>query len=185
MDYGYARVSTDEQTNDPQIQELTRQGISEEQIFMEKISGSILAKRRPVLSSLLVQMQADDCLTVVKLDRLGRNAVDVLSLIDDLQGRKIGVRILNLGVDTTKPSGRLFLTMLAGFAEFEREIIRERCIAGLESARANGIVLGRRHSLSVHQRERARSMKNQGKTTSEVAKTLNTSRMTAWRAMNE
>lgn len=184
MNYGYARVSTDEQTNDPQIQELVRQGISPDQILTEKVSGSVLAKERPALSSLITNLQAGDTLTVVKLDRLGRNAIDVLSLIDELTENDIGVRVLNLGVDTSKASGRLFLTLLAGFAEFEREIIRERCIAGLESARANGILLGRRSVLTPEQRIQARQLRQEGKTVSEVARILHTSRMTAWRAMN-
>lgn len=184
MNYGYARVSTDEQTNDPQIQELVRQGISPDQILTEKVSGSVLAKERPALSSLITNLQAGDTLTVVKLDRLGRNAIDVLSLIDELTENDIGVRVLNLGVDTSKASGRLFLTLLAGFAEFEREIIRERCIAGLESARANGILLGRRSVLTPEQRIQARQLRQEGKSVSEVARILHTSRMTAWRAMN-
>ncbi|WP_336947478.1 recombinase family protein [Asaia sp. HN010] len=96
----------------------------------------------------------------------------------------VGVKILNLGVDTNKASGRLFLTMLAGFAEFEREIIRERCLAGLASARSRGITLGRRCSLTKHQKEHARGLKAQGLSANEVAKVLNTSKMTAWRAMN-
>lgn len=184
MNYGYARVSTDEQTNDPQIQELVKQGIPPDQILTEKVSGSILAKERPALSCLITNMQAGDTLTVVKLDRLGRNAIDVLSLIDELTDNDIGVRILNLGVDTSKASGRLFLTLLAGFAEFERAIIRERCIAGLESARANGIPLGRRNILTQEQRIQARQLRQEGRTVSEVARILHTSRMTAWRAMN-
>ncbi|MBS1051126.1 recombinase family protein [Gluconobacter japonicus] len=184
MNYGYARVSTDEQTNNPQIQELVRQGISPDKILTEKVSGSVLAKQRPALSSLITNMQAGDTLTVVKLDRLGRNAIDVLSLIDELTEGDINVRILNLGVDTSKASGRLFLTLLAGFAEFEREIIRERCIAGLESAKANGILLGRRNVLTPEQRMQARQLRQEGRTVSEVARLLGTSRMTAWRAMN-
>ncbi len=182
--YGYARVSTEEQNFDSQIQELIKNGVSANDIFSEKISGSIFAKKRPCFSEVMRNLHRDDTLTVVKLDRLGRNAIDVLSLIDELHAKGIGVKILNLGVDTQKASGRLFLTMLAGFAEFEREIIRERCRAGLESARAKGVLLGRRCSLTRHQREHARDLKAQGKSSSEVAKVLNTSKMTAWRAMN-
>ncbi|GAN69350.1 recombinase family protein [Acetobacter orleanensis] len=184
MNYGYARVSTDEQTNEPQIQELIRQGISPEQILTEKVSGSVLAKERSALSGLIAKLQAGDTLTVMKLDRLGRNAIDILSLIDELTENDIGVRVLNLGVDTSKASGRLFLTLLAGFAEFEREIIRERCIARLESAKANGILLGRRNVLTPEQRIQARQLRQEGRTVSEVARILHTSRMTAWRAMN-
>jgi len=182
--YGYVRVSTDEQTFDSQIDELKRNGIKEEDIFSEKISGSVFAKKRPSFFKLLKKLNNGDTLTVVKLDRLGRNAIDVLSLIDELHANGVGVKILNLGVDTQKASGRLFLTMLAGFAEFEREIIRERCMAGLESARSKGVLLGRRCSLTKHQREHARELKSQGLSANEVAKVLNTSKMTAWRAMN-
>jgi len=182
--YGYVRVSTDEQTFDSQIDELKKNGIKKEDIFSEKVSGSVFAKKRACFSELMKKLQEGDTLTVVKLDRLGRNAVDVLTLIDELHANGVGVKILNLGVDTQKASGRLFLTMLAGFAEFEREIIRERCVAGLQSARSKGVLLGRRCSLTKHQREHARELKVKGMSANEVAKVLNTSKMTAWRAMN-
>ncbi|MCP9319151.1 recombinase family protein [Acetobacter persici] len=182
--YGYVRVSTEEQNFDSQIQELLKNGIQADDIVCEKISGSVFAKNRPYFSEVMDKLHCGDTLTVVKLDRLGRNAIDVLSLIDELHAQEIGVKILNLGVDTQKASGRLFLTLLAGFAEFERDIIRERCRAGLESARAKGVLLGRRCSLTKRQREHARDLKAQGMSSREVAKVLNTSKMTAWRAMN-
>ena len=94
------------------------------------------------------------------------------------------MRILNLGVDTAKPSGRLFLTLLAGFAKFERKIIRERCIAGLESARVNGVHLGRESFLTKRQRAHAQRLREEGKSISEVARILNTSRMAERRVMN-
>ncbi|CEF41480.1 hypothetical protein predicted by Glimmer/Critica [Acetobacter senegalensis] len=113
-----------------------------------------------------------------------RNAVDVLSLIDILKKRQIAVRILNLGIDTSGAGGRLFLLLLAGFAEFERNIIRERIMAGLDVARAKGKRPGRRSTLSPEKTAQARAMKQRGLSSREVSELLQVSRMTAWRAMN-
>lgn len=185
VQYGYARVSTEEQNFDSQIDELVKSGVKKDDIFYEKVSGSVVSKKRTVLAQLLKIVRSNDSITVVKLDRLGRNAIDVLSLIDELNNKNINVKILNLGIDTQKPSGRLFLTMLAGFAEFERELIRERCTAGLAAAKARGTLLGRRHTLTMDQRRHAQQLKTQGLSANDVAKLLNTSKMTAWRAMND
>ncbi|WP_456304155.1 recombinase family protein [Acetobacter thailandicus] len=125
-----------------------------------------------------------DTLTVVKLDRLGRNALDVLTLIDVLKKREISVRILNLGIDTAGAGGKLFLLLLAGFAEFERNIIRERVLSGLETAKSKGIRLGRKPTLTEEDIAQARRLKAQSLSAREVAKLLHVSKMTAWRAMN-
>lgn len=157
-----------------------RYGLTSRTIRTEKISGNVLANRRPVLSELLKDLRKWDTLKVVKLDRLRRNVVDALSLIDMLHKKAISVRILNLG----KPLRSLFQTLPAGFAEFEKVIIRERCIARLELARANGVHLRRKSSLTKHQRTHAQRLREEGKSVSEVARILNISRITAWRAMN-
>ncbi|WP_241009710.1 recombinase family protein [Gluconobacter kondonii] len=130
--YGYARVSTSRQQTDNQVTDLLKEGVPETQIVTETVSGATAWKSRPALKRLVRRLQAGDTLTVVKLDRLGRNALDVLTLIDVLKKREISVRILNLGIDTAGAGGKLFLLLLAGFAEFERNIIRERVLSGLE-----------------------------------------------------
>ncbi|WP_252349010.1 recombinase family protein, partial [Gluconobacter cerevisiae] len=182
--YGYARVSTSRQQTDNQVTDLLREGVPETQIVTETVSGATAWKSRPVLKKLVRRLQAGDTLTVVKLDRLGRNALDVLTLIDVLKKREISVRILNLGIDTAGAGGKLFLLLLAGFAEFERNIIRERVLSGLETARAKGIRLGRKPTLTEDDIAQARRLKSQGLSAREVAKLLHVSKMTAWRAMN-
>ncbi|MFT8715448.1 recombinase family protein [Gluconobacter potus] len=182
--FGYARVSTNKQNPDNQKITLLQEGISEENIIMETVSGTVPWKSRTELSKLIKKLNAGDILTVVKLDRLGRNALDVLTLIDVLNKREISVRILNLGIDTAGPGGKLFLLLLAGFAEFERNLIRERVIAGLENARLNGKKLGRKPSLASEKLMLARRLKEQGLSSKEVSELLHVSKMTAWRAMN-
>lgn len=182
--YGYARVSTTKQSTDSQTSDLQKEGIPSNLIITETLSGATSWKQRPELSRLVHRLKAGDTLTVAKLDRLGRNAVDVLSLIDILKKRQIAVRILNLGIDTSGAGGRLFLLLLAGFAEFERNIIRERIMAGLDVARAKGKRPGRRSSLSPEKTAQARAMKQRGLSSREVSELLQVSRMTAWRAMN-
>lgn len=182
--YGYARVSTTKQSTDSQTSDLQKEGIPSNFIITETLSGATSWKQRPELSRLVHKLKAGDTLTVAKLDRLGRNAVDVLSLIDILKKRQIAVRILNLGIDTSGAGGRLFLLLLAGFAEFERNIIRERIMAGLDVARAKGKRPGRRSTLSPEKTALARAMKQRGLSSREVSELLQVSRMTAWRAMN-
>jgi len=128
--YGYARVSTDGQTTDPQVLELRKAGIVPENCFVETVSGSVSAARRPVLQKLLEQLRNGDTLTVAKLDRLGRNALDVLTLIDVLKKREISVRIINLGIDTAGAGGKLFLPLPAGFAEFDATSSASGCCQG-------------------------------------------------------
>ncbi|MBS1069864.1 recombinase family protein [Gluconobacter cerinus] len=182
--YGYARVSTSRQQTDNQVTDLLREGVPETQIVTETVSGATAWKSRPALKKLVRRLQAGDTLTVVKLDRLGRNALDVLTLIDVLKKREISVRILNLGIDTAGAGGKLFLLLLAGFAEFERNIIRERVLSGLETAKAKGIRLGRKPTLTEDDIVQARRLKAKGLSAREVAKLLHVSKMTAWRAMN-
>ncbi|GAA4502941.1 recombinase family protein [Gluconacetobacter tumulicola] len=181
--YGYARVSTHRQQTDTQVADLGREGVTETNIVTETISGATPWKSRPKLRNLIRKLQAGDTITVVKLDRLGRNAVDVLALIDRLKIRGISIRILNLGIDTSGAGGKLFLLLLAGFAEFERNIIRERVMSGLETARAKGKRLGRKPSLPDDAIAQARRLKEQGLSARQVAELLHVSKMTAWRAM--
>lgn len=147
MIYGYTRVSTEEQKTEPQILELVNAGVPNENIFSEHISGGVVAHQRPVLGELLQKLKEGDTLTVVKLDRLGRDAIDVLSLIRELKEKSIGVRILQLGADTSGSAGSLIIGILASVASWEREIIKERTKAGIKSFRnENGGNWGRRKS---------------------------------------
>ncbi|MFT8371971.1 recombinase family protein [Acetobacter fabarum] len=173
--FGYVRVSTGEQTNDPQIIALRREGLSDDMIVQDTISGGVPAFARPGMASLLQSLRPGDSLIAAKLDRLGRDTLDVIGLIRTLNKRSINLRILNIGVETNTPNGRLFLTILAGFAEFEREIIRERTVAGLEAARAAGKRLGRRPKLTDRQKTHALTLSAAGQKNAQIADILGVS----------
>jgi DNA invertase Pin-like site-specific DNA recombinase len=135
MDIGYARVSTRDQNPQLQLNALEQAGCWP--IFEERVSG--VSKKRPVRDEALAQLKAGDTLTVWKLDRLGRSATELLDIISRLQDRGIRFRCLTQPIDTSSPTGRLFLTFLAGFAEFERELMRERVLAGKARMKAEGL----------------------------------------------
>jgi putative DNA-invertase from lambdoid prophage Rac len=179
--YGYARISTDEQSHDPQLLELRREGL--EEIITDTVSGRIPAVERPGLSGLLNRLGQGDSMVVARLDRLGRDTVDVMGLVRSLTESGVRVRILNIGIETGTPNGQLFLTILAGFAQFEREIIRERTRAGLEAARQAGKRLGRSPILTSRQKKHACELKQAGRSLAEIAKIFRVSRSTVWRTV--
>jgi DNA invertase Pin-like site-specific DNA recombinase len=144
MIFGYARVSTIHQNLDLQIQGLKNAKC--EEIFSEKLSGSI--KERPELKILLSKLRANDTLIVWRLDRLGRNLKQIIDLVISLTEKKVVIKGLNDGIDTSTANGRLFLHMMAVMAEYERDLIKERTAAGLTAARARGRVGGRPRGLS-------------------------------------
>ncbi|OUJ15672.1 DNA resolvase [Acetobacter orientalis] len=179
--YGYARISTDEQSHDPQLLELRREGL--EEIITDTVSGRIPAVERPGLSGLLNRLGQGDSMVVARLDRLGRDTVDVMGLVRSLTESGVRVRILNIGIETGTPNGQLFLTILAGFAQFEREIIRERTRAGLEAARQAGKRLGRCPILTSRQKKHVCELKQAGRSLAEIAKIFRVSRSTVWRTV--
>ncbi len=140
---GYARVSTTEQNTAVQVAAFKRAGI--ECIFEEKRSA---IKVRPELDKLLRQLQPGDVLVVYKLDRLARSMSHFMKVFDVLKSRGVGFRSLTEAIETDTPQGRMFLHMLSAFAEFERELIRERCLAGMRAARAAGKTWGKKRALS-------------------------------------
>ena len=144
MRMGYARVSTNDQSLDLQIDALKEAGC--EQIFEEVASGAKTA--RPVLDDLLSRLRSGDVLVIWKLDRLGRSLKHLVALTNDLIERDIGLVSLNDPIDTTTAQGRLIFNIFASLAEFERDLIRERTQAGLAAARARGRKGGRPRGLS-------------------------------------
>jgi DNA invertase Pin-like site-specific DNA recombinase len=138
MDVGLARVSTRDQNPALQITALEQAGC--DVIYEEKASG--VAKTRPVRDQVLAQLQPGDRLSVWKLDRLGRSVIELKTIVDDLDRRGIGFRVLTQPIDTTTAGGRLFFDMLAAFAAFEREMIKERTLAGKARQRADGKLMG-------------------------------------------
>ena len=135
---GYARVSTAEQNTLIQYEAFLKAGVS--YVVEEKRSA---VKKRPVLESLLDRIGPGDTLVVYKMDRLARSLVHLLSILALLQERSAGFRSLTEPIETVTPAGRLFMQMLGSFAEFERALIRDRCLAGQVAARARGQVWGR------------------------------------------
>lgn len=145
MRIGYARVSTQEQETRAQLDALRKSGV--ELIHEEKRSGATL--RRPVLDKLLRNLKRGDTLVVYKLDRIARSLKHLLTIIDRLQDRGANFESLTEHIDTNTPAGRLMLQMLGAFAEFEREMIRERTRSGMQAAKRRGIRLGRPRSLEA------------------------------------
>lgn len=139
MKIGYARVSTKDQNLNLQIEALEKAGC--EKIYQEKISGAI--KNRPELEKMIEQFREGDELYVWRLDRLGRSLKDIIDMVLSLNEKGIIIKGLVDGVDTSTINGRLFLNLMASLAEYERELIRERTNAGLQSARARGRTGGR------------------------------------------
>ncbi|MDN4012541.1 recombinase family protein [Chryseobacterium gambrini] len=139
MKIGYARVSTKDQNLDLQIEALEKAGC--EKIYQEKISGT--TKNRPELDKMIDQFREGDELYVWRLDRLGRSLKNIIDLVLSLSDKGIIIKGLVDGVDTSTINGRLFLNLMASLSEYERELIRERTNAGLQSARARGRLGGR------------------------------------------
>jgi DNA invertase Pin-like site-specific DNA recombinase len=150
---GYARVSTVEQSLDLQIDALQKAGC--DKIFSDKMSG---AKARPGLDEALAFLRPGDALVVWKLDRLGCRTVKLIQLIEELKERGIGFKSLSNAIDTTTPEGMFIYRISSSFAELERDLARERTMAGLTAARARGRLGGRPRKLNAKQAEMAVSM---------------------------
>ena len=138
---GYARVSTDDQTLDLQLDALKKAGCSEDKTYKEKISSA--KEHRPELEKALDQLRAGDTLVVWRLDRLARSLQELISLVSDIHARGADFKSLTENMDTTTSNGKLIFHVFGGFTEFERNIIQERTNAGLQAARARGRKGGR------------------------------------------
>jgi len=147
---GYARISSADQSEDGQVDALRRAGVS--RIIVERASG---VAERPLLDELIFGLRAGDALAVTEVSRLGRTVHEILMLADDLRRRGVYLRILNLGIDTGTPAGELVLTLMAGLAKFERDLLRERQRRGIEAARKRGKHLGRPPVLTASHAETA------------------------------
>jgi DNA invertase Pin-like site-specific DNA recombinase len=140
---GYARVSTQDQDLSLQLDALEQIGCQKSRIFVDKISGA--KEQRPGLDKCLAQLQKGDILVVWRLDRLGRYMKHLISLIEDLKGKGIGFKsICDGAIDTTTASGELIFNIFSSLAQFERRLIQERTLAGLEAARTRGKQGGRK-----------------------------------------
>jgi putative DNA-invertase from lambdoid prophage Rac len=182
--FAYCRVSTAEQTTDNQIQEITAAGfnVDPKRIVTETISGSVQASARKGFSKLVDKMEAGDVLIVTKLDRLGRNAMDVRSTVEKLEGSGVRVHCLALGgVDLTSPAGKMTMGVIAAVAEFERDLLIERTQQGLIRAKAEGKHCGRPSALTDDQKAMALTQLGNGQSVASIAKGLGISRQTIMR----
>jgi putative DNA-invertase from lambdoid prophage Rac len=182
--FAYCRVSTTDQTVDNQVAEIVAAGfdLSPRRIVRETISGSIAAAERPGFAKLADRLEEGDILVVTKLDRLGRNAMDVRSTVEALAGTGVRVHCLALGgADLTSPAGKMTMGVIAAVAEFERDLLIERTQSGLVRARAQGKALGRPQSLDARETADALQRLAKGTSVAEVARSLKTSRQTIMR----
>jgi DNA invertase Pin-like site-specific DNA recombinase len=181
---GYMRVSTKEQKFDLQQDALRAAGVLDRYCYQDVASGAKQA--RPGLAACLKALHPGDTLVVWKLDRVARSLLHLLEIMQDLQERQVGLRILEgvgAQMNPATSEGKLFLSMLGAFAEFERTLIRERVVAGLVAARARGHKGGRRPRLSAAQQRQARAMHEGGMPITEIAQTLGCSRHTVYKAL--
>lgn len=173
MIYGYARVSTDGQSVDAQVRQLTKAGCGK--VFQEVASGA--KTDRAQLRRLLDALAPGDVGTVTRLDRLARSTRDLLNTLATITGKKAGFRSLgDAWADTTTAHGCLMLTVLGGLAEFERDLIRARTGEGRERAKARGVKLGRKPKLTLHQQKEAIKRRDKGEETlAEIGRSYNVS----------
>jgi DNA invertase Pin-like site-specific DNA recombinase len=175
---GYARVSTQDQNLSLQQDALKKAGC--QKIFSDKASGS--SDTRPGLEKALEVLRAGDTLVVWKLDRLGRSLSHLVEFVNDLKDKRVGFRSLQENIDTTSGVGKLVFHIFASLAEFERDLIRERTLAGLASARARGRLGGRPQALNEKKRVLARSMyRNKDIPVREICATLGIGKTTFYR----
>ena len=183
--FAYARVSTTAQTTENQIQEIKAAGFHVEprRIVTETVSGSTAIAQRLGFSKLMDRLEAGDVLIVTKLDRLGRDAIDVSSTVKALAGMGVRVHCLALGgVDLTSSAGTMTMNVLNAVAQFERDLLIERTQSGLKRAKAEGKTLGRPATLSEQQKQAVRDGLAAGESVSALARKLGTSRQTVMRA---
>lgn len=177
--FGYGRVSTAEQTADNQRLEIERAGYAVEYWYADTVSGKAHAAQRKHFGEMLAKLRKKDTVVVSKLDRLGRDAPDVLSTIKVLASLGVEVVVLQLGkLDLTSPAGKLMLAMLAAVAEMERDLIVERTQAGLARAKAEGKILGRPAKTTPEQRTSIIECHQRGETISALALRHGVSRAT-------
>jgi putative DNA-invertase from lambdoid prophage Rac len=186
--FAYCRVSTVGQTTENQVHEIEAAGFSvqKHRIVSETVSGSSAIEQRKGFMKLLDRLEAGDVLIVTKLDRLGRNAIDVQQTVARLEAMGVHVHCLALGgVDLTSSAGKMTMAVITAVAQFERDLLIERTHAGLKTAKSKGTKLGRKPSLTAAQTADARAKLAAGASVSALARQFKVSRMTIMRARDE
>ncbi|WP_293310458.1 recombinase family protein [Mycolicibacterium sp.] len=180
---GYARVSTNHQSLDQQIDQLTDNGVRAKDIYSDKLSGTSTREQRPGLDKLLADALPGDTIVVVGIDRLGRNAAEVMTTIKGLADNDIVLRSLREGIDTSTAAGRMVAGVLASLAELELELGRERRSAAREARRARGQHVGRPRALDSDKAALAQRMHASGEPVKTIAATLGVSAATVYRVV--
>lgn len=179
---GYARTSTLDQKASIEAQERNLVGVGCEKVFTEQVSSVDVANREQ-LASALDYIRQGDTLVVTKLDRLARSVAHLYSIMETLKTKGADLRILNMGIDTSTPTGKLMLTVLGGIAEFEREIMLERQREGIEKARREGKYKGRKPTARA-KAEDIHKLKAEGLGATEIAKALGIGRASVYRVLD-
>jgi DNA invertase Pin-like site-specific DNA recombinase len=182
---GYARVSTEHQSLDQQVDALAAAGVEGNRVYSDKLSGTSTRQERPGLAALLDYAREGDAIVVVGIDRLGRNAAEVMTTIRELGKRGIVLRSLREGIDTSNATGRMVAGVLASLAELELELGRERRAAAREARRARGQSIGRPKALDDSKTALAQRMYASGESAGTIAATLGVSRATVYRVLAE
>jgi putative DNA-invertase from lambdoid prophage Rac len=180
----YCRVSTVDQTTDNQVQEIEAAGftVAKQRIITETVSGSVPAFERKGFAKLVDRLEQSDLLIVTKLDRLGRNAMDVRATVERLASIGVRVHCLALGgVDLTSAAGKMTMGVISAVAEFERDLLIERTQAGLRRAKAEGKTFGRPSALTDGQRVMVIEQLNAGVSVAQIGRDMKTSRQTIMR----
>lgn len=178
--FGYARVSTSQQSLSTQFNILMDEGVKESRIYSDKASGKNVA--RVGLETLLVKVEEGDQVIVTKLDRLGRNTADMINLIEKFDKMGVSVRFVHDALSTEGTMGKMVITILAAVAQAERSRILERTNEGRLEAQAKGVKFGRKRSIN---RELLLSLKAEGKGCTEIAKELAIGRSTVYKILNQ
>lgn len=180
---GYARVSTDHQALDAQTDALTAAGVNPARVYSDKLTGTSTKEQRPGLAAVLDYAREGDTIVVVGIDRLGRNAAEVMLTIRDLGERKVVLRSLREGIDTSNATGRMVAGVLASLAELELELGRERRAAAKAARKSRGQPIGRPSKITADLIRQAEALRVSGEPVPKIAELLEVSVPTVYRAL--
>jgi putative DNA-invertase from lambdoid prophage Rac len=182
--FAYCRVSTADQTTENQVREIAAAGfaVTKQRTTTETVSGSVAASDRKGFAKLVDRLESGDVLVVTKMDRLGRNAMDVRATVERLEAAGVRVHCLALGgVDLTSPTGKMTMQIINAVAEFERDLLIERTNSGIERARAEGKKFGRPSALTAEQKGDVLRLLAKGVPVAQLARQFDTTRQTIMR----